>query len=71
MTRRPLPLALWLPALAVGVVLFLVFVWPTPYRYEAGYLDKDTPIYWRTNRFTGRLYIRTRPTDPWREAGRA
>lgn len=68
-THRSLPIALWLPALAVGVALvasFLVFVWPTPYKYYTGYLEQ-TPFYHRVNRFTGRSSIRFQPTAPWRE----
>ena len=63
-TRHPLPLALWLPALAVSVALvasFLVFVWPTSYRY-------DGSPYIRVNRFTGRVTYQPSPGQPWQEA---
>ena len=57
---RTLPLALWLPALAAGVALFLVFVWPTPYRYPYS-------PYVRVNRFTGQVTYQTGPGQPWQE----
>lgn len=34
----------------VGIVAFLLFVWPTPYRHEGGKNSEDI----RVNRFTGR-----------------
>ena len=71
-TRRPLPIALWLPTLAVGVALFLVFVWPTPYRYHE-YREDDPfyiPLKTRVNRLTGRTYIRFDPNQPWQEMSR-
>lgn len=63
-TRHPLPIALWLPALAVGAALILVFVWPTPYRYEDHDLEGFFPEYWRVNRFTGQT---ERQHHPWKE----
>ena len=59
----PRPVSLLIGAGLVGLALFGVFVWPTPYECQT-YHDIQN---WEecTNRFTGRKYVRPPGATQW------